>query len=213
MTHSTSQSSLDAFSEEALGQLDALYSTALRLTRRPADAEDLVQDTMLRAFRFSDRYEPGTNIRAWLVRILTNTFINKYRRTKRENETLHGDDAEPVGDGVMSRYSIRALASPENEMARKMLADEIEAALDELGPDYRAIIVLADLEELSYKEIAETLGVPIGTVMSRLHRARKQMQSRLMAQAIAMGIVPEEKENADAPVDFAEYAARKAARR
>jgi RNA polymerase sigma-70 factor (ECF subfamily) len=179
----------DEFAQLALPYLDSMYGAALRLTRSPADADDLVQDAFLKAYRFYDRFEPGTNLRAWLLRILTNTFINKYRRNTRERKVLDGDDAEPVGDGVMSRAAMRALTEPEDAAMRSLVSQEIQKALDELSEEHRLMIVLADIEELSYKEIADIVGCPIGTVMSRLHRARKHMQGRLVEQAIEMGIV------------------------
>ena len=179
----------DEFAREAIQHLDTLYGAALRLTRSAADADDLVQDAFLKAYRFYDRFEPGTNLRAWLLRILTNTFINKYRRAHREKKVLDGDDAEPVGDGVMSRATMRALQDPDGDAMRSLVTAEIQKALDELPDDYRLMIVLADVEELSYKEIADIVGCPIGTVMSRLHRARKQMQTKLVGTAIDMGIV------------------------
>ncbi len=177
------------FARLALEHLDSMYGAAMRLTRAPADADDLVQDAFLKAYRFYDRFEPGTNLRAWLLRILTNTFINKYRRNVRERKVLDGEDAEPVGDGVMSRAAMRALTEPENDAMRSIVSQEIEKALNELSDEHRLMIVLADVEELSYKEIADIVGCPIGTVMSRLHRARKQMQGRLVEQAVEMGIV------------------------
>jgi len=181
----------DEFAKAALEHLDSLYGAALRLTRSESDAEDLVQDTLLKAYRFYDRFEPGTNFRAWLLRVLTNTFINKYRRTHRERKLLDGDSGEPVGDGVMSRAAMRALTDPVGETMRPLLAREIQVALDELSDEHRLMIVLADVEELSYKEIADIVGCPIGTVMSRLHRARKQLQQRLIETAVHMGIIDE----------------------
>jgi len=179
------------FEREALKHLDSLYGAALRYTRSPADAEDLVQDAFVKAYRFYDRFEPGTNMKAWLFRILTNTFINKYRRKTRERKVLEGKSAEPVGDGVMSRAAMRCLTDPVSEAQRGLIHAEIQDALDALPEDYRVMIVLADIEELSYKEIADIVGCPIGTVMSRLHRARKKMQKRLVAQAVQMGIIEE----------------------
>lgn len=179
----------EEFSREALQHLDTLYGAALRLTRSESDAEDLVQDAILKAYRFWDHFEPGTNLRAWLLRIQTNTFINKYRRKTRERKVLGGDQAEPVGDGVMSRAAMRALTDPVGDAMRSLVTQEIQAALDELSDEHRLMIVLADVEELSYKEIADIVGCPVGTVMSRLHRARKQMQLRLVDTAIGMGIV------------------------
>jgi RNA polymerase sigma-70 factor, ECF subfamily len=179
----------EEFARLALEHLDSMYGAAMRLTRSPADADDLVQDAFLKAYRFYDRFEPGTNLRAWLLRILTNTFINKYRRNVRERKVLDGEDAEPVGDGVMSRAAMRALTEPESDAMRAIVSQEIQKALDELSEEHRLMIVLADVEELSYKEIADIVGCPIGTVMSRLHRARKQMQGKLVDQAVEMGIV------------------------
>jgi len=195
----------DEFAQLALPYLDTLYGAALRLTRSPADADDLVQDAFLKAYRFYDRFEPGTNLRAWLLRILTNTFINKYRRNTRERKVLDGDDAEPVGDGVMSRAAMRALTEPEDDAMRSLVTQEIQKALDELSEEHRLMIVLADIEELSYKEIADIVGCPIGTVMSRLHRARKHMQGRLVEQAIEMGIVDPSKDTNGETVSLDAY--------
>lgn len=199
----TPASRRDQFSEEALTHLDSLYSVAMRLTRNAADANDLVQDTFLKGFRAYERFEPGTNLRAWLVRILTNTFINKYRRTQRERDVFQTDDAEPVGDGVMSRHAMRAMHDPDGNALRGMFVAEIQRALDELSDEHRMMILLADLEELSYKEIAESLGCPIGTVMSRLHRARKQLQARLVVQAIELGIIDAPPEHVRASGEYA----------
>lgn len=202
------------FEREALPHLDALYGAALRLTRSPSDAEDLVQDTVLKAYRFYDRFEVGTNLKAWLLKILTNTFINRYRRGVRERGVFEGGSAEPVGDGVMSRSAMRGLLDPVEDAQRGLLLAEIQAALDELPEDYRLMILLADVEELSYKEIADVVGCPIGTVMSRLHRARKQMQTRLVAQAEALGIVSEEPfAAATEPVSLDAFRRRKEAAR
>lgn len=205
-----------AFEAEALVHLDTLYGAALRLTRDPVDAEDLVQDAMLRAYRFYDRFESGTNLKAWLLRILTNTFINRFRRASRERDVLEGQDADPVGDGVMSRAAMRGLTDPVGDAQRRLVASEIQAAIDELPEDYRLVVVLADVEELSYREIAEIAGCPIGTVMSRLHRARRLMQGRLAAQAKSLGIIADDAdtppdEAAAAPVSLDAYRRRRSA--
>lgn len=199
----------EEFEREALKHLDALYGAALRLTRSASDAEDLVQDSFVKAYRFYDRFEPGTNMKAWLFRILTNTFINKYRRSTRERRVLEGREAEPVGEGVMSRAAMRTLTDPVSEAHRRIITAEIQEALDSLPEDYRVMILLADVEELSYKEIATIVGCPIGTVMSRLHRARKKMQRRLLDQAVQLGIV-EEPATAE-PVSLEDYRRRKEA--
>lgn len=209
----TDTTSREAFEAEALVHLDTMYGAALRLTRDPVDAEDLVQDAMLRAYRFYDRFESGTNLRAWLLRILTNTFINRFRRASRERDVLEGQDADPVGDGVMSRAAMRGLTDPVGDAQRRLLAGEIQAALDELPEDYRLVVLLADVEELSYREIAEVVGCPIGTVMSRLHRARRLMQGRLADQARSLGILQEEDQDDGAgapdPVSLDDYRRRR----
>ncbi len=209
LTNQHADPARDEFEREALKHLDALYGAALRLTRSPSDAEDLVQDAFVKAYRFYDRFEPGTNMKAWLFRILTNTFINKYRRTTRERKVLEGREAEPVGDGVMSRAAMRTLTDPVAEAHRRIITAEIQEALDSLPEDYRVMIVLADVEELSYKEIATIVGCPIGTVMSRLHRARKKMQRRLLDQAVQLGIV--EEPTVSEPVSLEDYRRRKEA--
>ena len=179
------------FERDAMQHVDALYATALRLTRRPSDAEDLVQDSLLKAYRFYDRFEVGTNLKAWLLKIVTNTFITRYRRGVLEKGTLEGASAMPIGDGLMSREAMRGLLDPVDDAQRGLLAAEIQSALDELSDEHRLIVLLADVEELSYKEIADVVGVPIGTVMSRLHRARKLVQKRLVEHARALGLVAE----------------------
>ena len=182
------------FEREVRPHVDALYSAALRLTRSEVDAEDLVQDTLVRAYRFYDRFEAGTNFKAWLLRIQMNTFVNRYRRTVRERNVLEGPMALPVGEGLMGRATMRSLTDPVGDAQRRLIAQEITRAFDELSDEARAMVLLADVEELSYKEIAKIIGCPIGTVMSRLHRARKQLQSSLQTQALQLGIIPEEEE-------------------
>ncbi len=203
----------DSFEAKALEHLDVLYGAAMRLTRDPAEAEDLVQDALVRAYRFQHHFEAGTNLKAWLLRILTNTFINHYRRGVRERRVLDQDEGAPIGDGVMSRAAMRGLTDSVSVAQEGLLREEIKRALDDLPEDYRVMIVLADIEELSYKEIAEALECPIGTVMSRLHRARKLMQQRLMQQAIQMGIVTEttagQSETETGPLDLEAYRRRK----
>ena len=202
----------EAFEKEALEYLDPLYGAALRLTRSPSDAEDLVQDTFLKAHRFYDRFEAGTNLKAWLFRILTNTFINRYRRKTRERDVLDGIDSGPVGEGVMSRSAMRALSSPIADAERTLLAREIQNALDALPEDYRVMILLADVEELAYKEIADIVGCPIGTVMSRLHRARKMMQKHLVAQAVELGVIePGDDAEIEEPISLEAWRQRKEA--
>ncbi len=196
------------FEQEALVHLDTLYASAFRFTRNPSDAEDLVQETVLRAFRFYDRFEAGSNMRAWLLRILTNTFINRYRRKVMEKGVLEDEKSYGVSDHCVSHAAMRMLTDPVESAQRRLILAEIQHALDNLSEDYRLIVLLADVEELSYREIAEVMGCPIGTVMSRLFRARKMLQQHLGEQARAMGIIGDDHKHAnatDAPVQLNDY--------
>ncbi len=180
---------LREFEQQVLGHAESLYSVALRMTRRPADAEDLVQDTLLKAMRAQHQFQVGTNLKAWLVRILTNTFINKYKRGVLERSVMGGEQLDPVSDGWTSNATLRALRDPEAHVLRPMLADEIRTALDTIPEDFRMAVLLVDVQELSYKEASSALGCPIGTVMSRLHRGRKMLKHHLFAQAQALGLI------------------------
>lgn len=175
-----------AFEAAALPYTRELIGSALRLTRGRADAEDLVQETMLRALAAWPSFIPGSNCRAWLHRILTNTFISGYRRRRRHNRfaTETGDDAVHALYGA----EVERAADPRALVGAAALGDEVVAALAELTADYRAVVELADLEGVRYREIADRLGVPIGTVMSRLFRARRQLEARLGAYAADAGI-------------------------
>lgn len=176
------------FEAEALIHLDSLYAHALRLTRSPSDAEDLVQDTFVRALRFYERFERGTNLKAWLLRIQFNSFVNKYRRNVKEVSAGEAMSHEPATESTLGRGPLQALLDPHGAAIAPLLAQEIKAALAKLPEDHQTVVLLADVEELSYKEIAEVIGCPIGTVMSRLHRARKALQERLSEQAEALGL-------------------------
>jgi len=155
----------DSFEQQALGHLHELYATALRYARDEKDAEDLVQETLLRAFAAWEQFQEGTNCRAWLFRILTNNFINEYRRLRR-----------------------RAARDPEGAFHELLLGDEVVAALSTLPDGFKQVVILADLKGLSYREIAEELSCPIGTVMSRLHRARRMLSLQLHDYARTQGI-------------------------
>ena len=198
------------FETEARPHLDTLYSTALRLTRSPVDAEDLVQDTLVRAYRFYDRFEAGTNFKAWLLRIQMNAFVNRYRRSIRERQVFDGPMAAPVGEGVMSRATMRGLTDPVGDAQRQIIAREMNRAFEQLSEDARAMVLLADVEELSYKEIAEVMGCPIGTVMSCLHRARKQLQVSLQEHAVQLGIIEADDDSEEDPVSLEAFRSRKA---
>ena len=178
----------DPFEREALSYLDALYRTGLRMTRSEADAEDLVQDTYIRAFRFRDQFKPGTNLKAWLFRILTNTFINSYRRKTAHPQTADlGAIEERTLERRMRDAGGAASPEPEREVIDGMVDGEIQQALMDLPERFRSVVLL-DVEGFHYKEIAEMLGIPIGTVMSRLHRGRKFLQQRLYDLARERGI-------------------------
>ncbi len=201
-----------SFEQEVMSHLGGLLAVGLRLTKNRADAEDLVQDTCMKAMRAREHFQPGTNMRAWLLRILTNTFINRYRRGGREKSLFEGPSADPVSDGWVSSTSMRSLRDPEGVALQPMLEAEIQAALDALPEDFRIVVLLADVEEMGYREIADVVGCPIGTVMSRLHRGRQLLKARLYQHALEMGIVGPEAEvgkSASAPVDLANYRSSK----
>lgn len=178
-----------AFAAAAMQFAPQLYNAALRMTRNRADAEDLVQETYLRAYRSYATFEEGTNLRAWLFRILTNTFINAYRsKQRRPQETDLGD----IEDLYLYRRIGQvnpASISAEDQLLDLFTDDEVKAALEDLPEAFRLPVLLADVEEFSYKEIAEMLDIPIGTVMSRLHRGRKAMHKRLFDFAQARGLI------------------------
>lgn len=163
-----------AFEAEALASIDSLYRTALRLTRVPADAEDLVQETMLRAFRAADRFEPGTNLRAWLFTILHNTARNRVRDRVRDHVDVDSETVERASEQLRGQPE-----TPETLLMRDALTPELQAAIDELPDAFRQAVWLRDVEEFSYAEIAEMLGVPAGTVMSRISRGRRMLFDRL----------------------------------
>ena len=201
-----------AFEAEVLDHLDALYGVAFRMTKEAASAEDLVQDTILKAVRARQQYQPGTNLKAWLLRILTNTFINRHRRGGLERDVLEGPDAAPLADRWIGAATMRAMRDPEREVLAPLVEQEVRAALAALPEPFRLAIVLSDVEGLSYREIADVMGCPVGTVMSRLHRARRMLQETLFDQAVALGLVDDEpgrKRAAvgapDEPVDLAHY--------
>ncbi len=177
-----------------MSHLTTLLAVGSRLTRSTAEAEDLVQDTLLKALRAREHFTPGSNMRAWLLRILTNTFINRYRRGGLERSVLDGPDADPLADGWIGASTMEAMRDPESRAMRALLEKEIVAALDELPEEFRLAVVLSDVEELSYKEISEIMGCPIGTVMSRLHRGRRLLKRRLYDHARTLGIVGPEEE-------------------
>lgn len=162
--------------------LDPLYASAVRLTRNERNAEDLVQDTVMRAWRFYEKFEKGTNFRAWIFKILTNTFINGYRRNTRERSLQDESERQSVEARFFSADLTEQAQNPEDFLLQRVMSADVLAAIDGLPIDFRMVVILADLQEFSYKEIAEILDVPVGTVMSRLFRARKQLQKILVSQ-------------------------------
>jgi RNA polymerase sigma-70 factor (ECF subfamily) len=176
------------FETEAMPLLPGLYSAAYRLTRNAADAEDLVQETYLRAFRSFHQFQPGTNLKAWLYRILTNTFINSYRKRQREPQTVSDDEIEDWY--LYSKMSDEGFEpSAETAVLESLPDEDVQEALSSLPEQFRIAVLLADVEGFSYKEIAEITGVPIGTVMSRLHRGRKALEKRLWDVVKERGLV------------------------
>ena len=181
------------FERQALVHTDALYGAAYRLTRNPRDAEDLVQDTVLRAYRFWASYQQDSNCKAWLLRILTNTFINEYQRRRRSREILDAANAEQATtDGVLVHEAGQSMRDPERALLDRSVSDDVQRALDSLPEDFRTAVVLCDVEGMAYKDIADIMECPVGTVMSRLFRGRKLLATALRDFAISEGYVKPE---------------------
>lgn len=178
------------FEEEIVPHLDAMYNFALRLTSDPSDAEDLVQDTIVKAFRFFSSYEKGTNAKAWLFRILKNSYINNYRKQSKQPNQVDYDEVSSFYETI--RADRTDTSDLEDKMFRELVDDDISQALDELPEDFRTVVLLCDVEGFTYEEIANMLDVPIGTIRSRLHRGRNLLKAQLKEYAEKRGYKEED---------------------
>jgi RNA polymerase sigma-70 factor (ECF subfamily) len=202
------------FHQEALPHAQALYGAAMRLVRSPDDASDLVQETMFKAWRAWATFEAGTNCKAWLFRILTNTFINKYRRRTKERDILEGKSRLDAERELVHLPSKRATVDPHGALCDGALADEVKAALQAVPADFRIVVLLSDIQGFAYKEIADMVGIPVGTVMSRLFRGRRILQERLFGYAVETGVLhptlDAAREGMSRPLSLADYRKRRA---
>ncbi len=173
------------FNEEMIPHLDALYNFGLRLTSDPNDTEDLVQDTIVKAYRFFSSYEKGTNAKAWLFRILKNSYINNYRKKSKKPQEVDYDEVATFYETIRAERT--ETSDLEDKMFRELIDDDLSRALDNIPEDFRTVVLLCDVEDFTYEEIANMLDVPIGTIRSRLHRGRNLLKAQLMDYATKRG--------------------------
>ena len=202
-----------AFEKDALPHLDALYGMAVRLTGNERDAEDLVQDAMVKAFRFFHRFQPGSNIKAWLFKVLVNTFYNTVRKNKNV-QRLHAEAGEQ--DGHLDLFLASATTAgrrAEEELLDRLAAEEIRSAMEELPEEFKLAVILSDVHDFTYREISEIVGCPVGTVMSRLHRGRRLLQRRLYDYAVEQGYIEPVQREGSETTDLEAYRRERARRR
>jgi len=185
------------FREEALPHLNALYNYARSISYSQEDAEDLVQDTYMRAYRFFHQYTPGSNCKAWLFTILRNLYNTRYKKYKKKPDKVHYEDTDEVYNFMVEGEWTSEIGDPESEFFDNILPKRIVEAIEELPEEFKSTLILADLEDFSYKEIAEILDCPLGTVMSRLHRARNILKKKLVDYAEEKGVIKTGEENKD----------------
>jgi RNA polymerase sigma-70 factor (ECF subfamily) len=202
------------YDRDVLPHVYALYGAALRYTRSADDANDLVQETLFKAWRAYDTFVEGTNCKAWLFRILTNTFINKYRRAHKERDIVEGAGRLGAEHELVHLPSKQQFIDPEGALADAVLADEVQRALAALPVEFRAVVVLSDVQGLAYKEVAELVGIPVGTVMSRLFRGRRLLQQELFGYAVEQGVLhptlDASRAGRDRPLSLDDYRKRRA---
>jgi len=183
------------------------------MTADVAEAEDLVQDTFLRALRFYKKFQAGTNLKAWLFRMMVNLFINKYRRARRGREIHEGIERYDVMERTVPAERLAKTGKPEEFFFEKLFSDDVVAAIEELPHDFKMVVLLADVNEFSYAQIAEILDIPVGTVMSRLHRGRKLLRAALYSFAVEEGYIKARAGDAEAPADLESYRKKKSGRK
>lgn len=198
-----------AFASAVMEHISSLYGTALRMSGQKAEAEDLVHDTFVRALSFQNRFDPGTNLKAWLFKMMINLFINKYRRDRRGRELQKGAESEDLVERMIPQEQMAAHTKPEEYFFERLFSDDVVNAFDELPQEFKVVVLLADVNGFSYGQIADILGIPVGTVMSRLHRGRRMLRVSLFDFAVQEGYVRRTAESENQPTSLQEYRERR----